>query len=73
GESYERTRRTVALCRCGKSRIKPLCDGAHKVAGFESGPGVQVGSGASDSTGPSSELSPSSQQPSSRSAKRPSR
>ncbi|MDQ3210181.1 MAG: CDGSH iron-sulfur domain-containing protein [Actinomycetota bacterium] len=22
-------RRVVALCRCGRSRTKPLCDGAH--------------------------------------------
>jgi CDGSH-type Zn-finger protein len=28
-------RRTIALCRCGKSRMRPLCDGTHKLAGFE--------------------------------------
>lgn len=27
-------RRTVALCRCGLSAIKPFCDGTHKPAGF---------------------------------------
>jgi len=27
-------RRTVALCRCGLSSIKPFCDGTHKAAGF---------------------------------------
>jgi CDGSH-type Zn-finger protein len=27
-------RTTVALCRCGKSAIKPFCDGTHKVVGF---------------------------------------
>ena len=29
-----RHRRTVALCRCGASTIKPLCDGSHKLVGF---------------------------------------
>jgi len=28
-------RRTIALCRCGKSRIRPLCDGTHKLIGFK--------------------------------------
>ena len=34
GEPVERRRRTVALCRCGVSRIKPYCDGTHKAIGF---------------------------------------
>ncbi|MCA0347201.1 MAG: CDGSH iron-sulfur domain-containing protein [Actinobacteria bacterium] len=34
GERIERRRRTVALCRCGLSAIKPFCDGTHKAAGF---------------------------------------
>ena len=28
-------RQVVALCRCGKSRIKPLCDSTHKAIGFK--------------------------------------
>lgn len=34
GAPLERTRRTVALCRCGVSSIKPFCDGSHKTVGF---------------------------------------
>lgn len=34
GETIAVTRRTVALCRCGLSTIKPFCDGTHKPAGF---------------------------------------
>jgi len=26
----------VALCRCGASKNRPFCDGAHKGCGFES-------------------------------------
>jgi len=26
--------RTVALCRCGVSAIKPFCDGTHKLVNF---------------------------------------
>jgi CDGSH-type Zn-finger protein len=33
-------RKVVALCRCGKSRIKPLCDGTHKLAGFRASSGL---------------------------------
>ncbi|MFS0853980.1 CDGSH iron-sulfur domain-containing protein [Microbacterium sp. 179-I 3D4 NHS] len=34
GEIIEPQRRTVALCRCGLSIIKPFCDGTHKAANF---------------------------------------
>lgn len=34
GEPIPRTRRTVALCRCGLSSIKPFCDATHKASGF---------------------------------------
>ena len=34
GAALDVRRRTVALCRCGRSRRLPLCDGTHKAAGF---------------------------------------
>jgi CDGSH-type Zn-finger protein len=34
GNEIEPGRRTIALCRCGKSRIRPFCDGTHKLIGF---------------------------------------
>lgn len=38
------TRRTIALCRCGGSANKPLCDGTHSTIGF-SGKKLTDGSG----------------------------
>ncbi|WP_412741525.1 CDGSH iron-sulfur domain-containing protein [Krasilnikovia sp. MM14-A1004] len=35
GEVIAAGRRTVALCRCGRSAIKPFCDGTHKAVGFQ--------------------------------------
>jgi CDGSH-type Zn-finger protein len=37
-------REVVALCRCGKSRAKPLCDGTHKLVDFRAPSGAQEGS-----------------------------
>ena len=34
GNVIEAEREIVALCRCGKSRARPFCDGTHKVARF---------------------------------------
>ncbi|PRX97800.1 CDGSH-type Zn-finger protein [Allonocardiopsis opalescens] len=39
GESIEAGRRTIALCRCGASAVKPFCDGSHKAVGFTAGSG----------------------------------
>jgi CDGSH-type Zn-finger protein len=32
GDEIELTRRTVALCRCGRSSQKPWCDSSHKLS-----------------------------------------
>ena len=39
GKVIDPGRGTVALCRCGKSAIKPFCDGTHKAARFRAGTG----------------------------------
>jgi CDGSH-type Zn-finger protein len=35
GNELPTERRTIALCRCGKSQMRPLCDGTHKLIGFK--------------------------------------
>jgi CDGSH-type Zn-finger protein len=34
GNPIEVGRKTVALCRCGRSRMRPFCDGTHKLVRF---------------------------------------
>lgn len=42
GEAME-VKEVMALCRCGKSKMKPFCDGTHKEAGFKSRGGEPSG------------------------------
>jgi CDGSH-type Zn-finger protein len=40
GNEIEVKRRVVALCRCGRSQIRPFCDGTHKAIGFRADSGL---------------------------------
>ena len=35
GNEISTGRETVALCRCGKSRMRPFCDGTHNLIRFK--------------------------------------
>ena len=39
GAVLPRNRQTIALCRCGKSRLTPFCDGTHKLSPARARPG----------------------------------
>jgi CDGSH-type Zn-finger protein len=54
-------REVVALCRCGKSRTRPLCDGTHKLARFRAPSGLEERYAATATRSPSRELRPVSQ------------
>ena len=43
GREIEVGRETVALCRCGKSRVRPFCDGSHKLVRFQAPSGLERG------------------------------
>ena len=40
GAEIEVKRSVVALCRCGRSKIRPFCDGTHKTVGFKAESGI---------------------------------
>jgi CDGSH-type Zn-finger protein len=43
GHAIDPGRETVALCRCGKSRMRPFCDGTHKLVRFRAPSGAESG------------------------------
>jgi len=43
GEPIEAGRETIALCRCGKSRMRPFCDGSHKIVRFRAPSSAEAG------------------------------
>jgi CDGSH-type Zn-finger protein len=40
GNEIELKRPVVALCRCGRSQIRPFCDGTHKTIRFRAESGL---------------------------------
>jgi len=43
GNPIDAGRETIALCRCGKSRMRPFCDGSHKVVRFRAPSAAESG------------------------------
>jgi CDGSH-type Zn-finger protein len=43
GNPIDAPRAAVALCRCGKSRMRPFCDGSHKIVRFRAPSGLESG------------------------------
>ncbi|MEA2313626.1 MAG: hypothetical protein QOI03_318 [Solirubrobacteraceae bacterium] len=41
GVAIANSRRVVALCRCGKSRTRPFCDGTHRLIDFHAPSGLE--------------------------------
>ncbi|MFL5818833.1 MAG: CDGSH iron-sulfur domain-containing protein [Conexibacter sp.] len=40
GAAIATRRSTIALCRCGRSQMRPFCDGTHKLTGFQADSGA---------------------------------
>ena len=45
GNPIDPGRETIALCRCGKSRMRPFCDGTHKLIRFRAPSSAEQGRG----------------------------
>ena len=43
GNPIDTGRGPVALCRCGKSRLRPFCDGTHRLVRFAAPSGPETG------------------------------
>ena len=43
GREISRDREVIALCRCGRSRLRPFCDGSHKLVRFRAPTGLEQG------------------------------
>jgi CDGSH-type Zn-finger protein len=41
GNEIEVRRKVIALCRCGRSKTRPFCDGTHKAIGFQAESGAR--------------------------------
>ncbi len=46
GNEIALDRTPIALCRCGKSRVRPFCDGSHKLVRFQAPSGPENGRAA---------------------------
>jgi CDGSH-type Zn-finger protein len=42
GRPIDAGRDVIALCRCGKSRMRPFCDGSHKLVRFSAPSGPET-------------------------------
>jgi CDGSH-type Zn-finger protein len=42
GHEIDPGRKTVALCRCGRSKLRPFCDGTHRQARFRAEGGLSA-------------------------------
>lgn len=45
GAPIDAGRETIALCRCGKSRRRPFCDGTHRLVRFRAPSAAERGRG----------------------------
>jgi CDGSH-type Zn-finger protein len=45
GNEIAAERETIALCRCGRSRLRPFCDGTHRLIRFRAPSGAEDGRG----------------------------